>query len=229
MNDEGKKLKIKVCGTREAENIHAIQSLGVEMIGMIFYEKSPRYVASNVAIRSVLARSASMESKRSALIGVFVNAPIETIVATIIAYSLDGVQLHGQEDLTYIAALKETIAPRIKIFKAVGIDETFNFETLSLFEPSNNKPAPWIDLFVFDTKTPQHGGSGVKFDWSILDNYKGTIPFLLSGGISAEDAEAIKQLNTKQLYGVDLNSKFEITPALKDIEKLRRFVETLQK
>ncbi|MEY4904296.1 MAG: hypothetical protein RLZZ292_2111 [Bacteroidota bacterium] len=225
-------LKIKVCGTRDPENIRAIQALGVEMIGMIFYEKSARYVSSNLELRVATTLSPSFGGGRGEAwsgdtIGIFVNAPIETIASKVIDYQLNGVQLHGQEDVAYIIALKEKIAPSIKIFKAVGIDENFDFELLRAFE-CFFKDKTLVDLFVFDTKTPQHGGSGVKFDWTVLERYQGNIPFLLSGGIGAEDADAIQQLKLRQLYGVDLNSKFEIEPALKDIEKLKLFILALR-
>ena len=141
---------------------------------------------------------------------------------------MDAVQLHGSETPQYIADFSRELWLKLKlmanidveIIKAFSVDNDFDFETVKPYSES-------VKYFLFDTKSPQHGGAGIKFDWSILEKYDSEVPFLLAGGISENDTEVIKSLEINQLYGLDLNSKFEIEPALKDVEKLKTFLEKL--
>ena len=217
-------LKIKVCGMREAENIAAVGALPIHFLGFIFYEKSPRFVTN--AEQTLMSGIEDLTR-----VGVFVNADIDFVLSKIIDYELNAVQLHGTETPLYVHDLavfmwkKHKIQPlvEVEIIKAFSVDEHFNFNKTKDYEGL-------VNLFLFDTKNPQYGGAGVKFDWSILKKYTGETPFLLAGGITENDIEAIKnlELKNKNLYGLDLNSKFEIEPALKDVEKLRGFMEKLQ-
>ncbi len=206
-------MKIKVCGITNQTAI--IDSLGIDYIGHIFWEPSKRYVSpEQIALQPI-------NNKR---VGVFVDDSIETVIKVAKKLSLKGVQLHANEDAKYIQQLKVEL-PDTLIIKAVAIATTDDLFHLDRFDR-------WVDLFIFDTKGKLPGGNGTQFDWNILSNYKGTTPFLLSGGIGPGDINAIrnfkKQLNHPQFIGVDLNSKFEDSPGVKNVEKLTNFVSSLK-
>ncbi len=201
---------IKVCGMREPENIEAVSKLPIDYLGFIFYEKSPRFVSQRV-------RDAAIGQKK---VGVFVNADIDFVLSKVIDNQLDIAQLHGSEPPQYLADLKAR-KPNLTLWKAFSVDADFDFDQTLQYENL-------ADIFLFDTKTPQHGGAGVKFDWSLLEKYKGKTPFLLAGGITPDDTDVVKSLKIKQLAGLDLNSKFEISPAFKDVEKLRLFIQKIK-
>ncbi len=206
-------MKIKVCGITNQTAI--IDSLGIDYIGHIFWEPSKRYVSpEQIALQPI-------NNKR---VGVFVDDSIETVIKVAKKLSLKGVQLHANEDAKYIQQLKVEL-PDTLIIKAVAIATTDDLFHLDRFDR-------WVDLFIFDTKGKLPGGNGTQFDWNILSDYKGATPFLLSGGIGPEDIDAItnfkKQLNHPQFIGVDLNSKFEDSPGVKNVEKLTNFVSSLK-
>jgi phosphoribosylanthranilate isomerase len=205
---------IKVCGLRQKDNILKINTLQIDYFGLIFYEKSLRFVPDSVA--------AELLPLQLPFVGVFVNENIATIVSKAIQFGLAAVQLHGNEGIEFILSLKEIFLQKkltnIKIFKAFGISQNTDFQGFIQYENH-------CDLFIFDTKTPLHGGSGQQYDWSILSNYKGKTPFLLSGGISVSDAHRVRDFQHPQFAGVDLNSRFEISPALKDVTLLQTFIE----
>jgi len=206
-------MKVKVCGITNQTAI--IDSLGIDYIGHIFWEPSKRYVSpEQIALQPI-------NNKR---VGVFVDDSIETVIKVAKKLSLKGVQLHANEDAKYIQQLKVEL-PDTLIIKAVAIATTDDLFHLDRFDR-------WVDLFIFDTKGKLPGGNGTQFDWNILSNYKGTTPFLLSGGIGPVDINAIrnfkKQLNHPQFIGVDLNSKFEDSPGVKNVEKLTNFVSSLK-
>jgi phosphoribosylanthranilate isomerase len=206
-------MKVKVCGITNQTAI--IDSLGVDYIGHIFWEPSKRYVSpEQIALQPI-------NNKR---VGVFVDDSIETVIKVAKKLSLKGVQLHANEDAKYIQQLKVEL-PDTLIIKAVAIATTDDLFHLDRFDR-------WVDLFIFDSKGKLPGGNGTQFDWNILSNYKGTTPFLLSGGIGPGDINAIrnfkKQLNHPQFIGVDLNSKFEDSPGVKNVEKLTNFVSSLK-
>ncbi len=217
-------LKIKVCGMRNAANIAEVGALPIHFLGFIFYDKSPRYVMD--AIETL--RSCPEDLTR---VGVFVNADIDYVLDKIIEYELNAVQLHGSETPLYVHDLavlmwkKHKIQPNVEveIIKAFSVDEQFDFNKTKDYKGL-------VNYFLFDTKTPQYGGAGIKFDWSILNKYEGETPFLLAGGITEDDVEAVLQLEEEmpQLYGLDLNSKFEVEPGLKDVEKLCGFIDRLK-
>ena len=190
---------------RDSENMKAIADLDVDFMGMIFYPRSKRYVSEVPSFRP----------SRQKLIAVFVNAPITDVVKTVETYGCDGVQLHGGETPEYIRSLK-AVCNRL-IIKAFQIATTDDLHKTEQYETL-------CDYFLFDTATPSYGGSGESFDWSVLEAYHGKTPFLLSGGIGAESVEQIKQFSHPQCVGIDINSKFEVSPAVKDVEKLRKFV-----
>ena len=200
---------IKVCGMKYPENISDLNKLPVDFMGVIFYEKSSRYV-DGLNLEEIKIK----EGKE--LVGVFVNASEEYIMQMANRYNLDIIQLHGNESPEFCKKLNETIP----VIKAFSIAEASDFEQTKDYEGL-------CGYFLFDTKTPQHGGSGQKFDWQFLNEYKGNMPFLLSGGISVDDAEAIKQIKHLHFKGIDLNSRFEIKPGLKDINLLHQFLKAL--
>lgn len=197
---------VKVCGMRDAQNIRDVEKLGVDWIGMIFWSQSKRFVAE---VPSYLPK----HQKR---VGVFVDAPLEDIRQHISDYQLNIIQLHGQESPDYVKALKpHTTIKAFNIAKADDLVQTEQYEGIA-------------DYFLFDTKGLMVGGNGQKFDWSVLTTYHGKTPFLLSGGIGLDDAESIGSFHHPCCIGIDLNSRFEISPALKDIDKLRTFLEKIK-
>jgi phosphoribosylanthranilate isomerase len=206
-------MKIKVCGMKDPENMRVLSELPIDMIGLIFYEKSLRYVDERDAGR-INALSLTIPK-----VGVFVDASLDVILDKIEQFQLQLVQLHGKESTDFCRALRKKNIPVIKAFQ---IKTTEDLKPCSLYEDC-------CDYFLFDTSTPQYGGSGSKFDWKILSEYNGTTPFFLSGGIAPEDAGIIKQLDFPQLIAVDLNSRFEKAPGIKDINSIRRFLDIIKK
>ena len=200
---------VKVCGMRDAENICEVEALGIDLMGFIFWPKSSRYVSERPAYLPT-------NCKR---VGVFVDEDIETVKRIAEDYALDYIQLHGHESPEYCAQLKG-----LKLIKAFNIATTEDFKQT---EPYTGI----VDYFLFDTKGKSVGGNGEKFDWSVLSAYDGNTPFLLSGGIGPDDAEVLTShfspLTSKKCVGIDLNSRFEIAPGLKDINKLKDFLNAL--
>lgn len=199
-------MKLKVCGMRNAYNIQEISALPVDILGFIFYPKSKRYVGEEFAIDL---------PKHIQKAGVFVNEPIASVLKIQQKYSLDYLQIHGDESVDYCAELRSQTSAYI--VKAFQIGEVFNFETLKAYQAS-------VNYFLFDTQSSSYGGSGHKFNWDLLNDYNLKTPFFLSGGISVDDVESIKKLKHPLLFALDINSKFEIEPALKDVGKVREFV-----
>ncbi len=216
-------MKIKVCGMREPENIEALAVLPIDMIGFIFYKKSPRFVSDKLA-RWLSGKDNLLEGKER--VGVFVNAEVEDILNRVHDFQLDYVQLHGEESPEYCALLRtlwgSTSMRKARLIKAFRVDEGFDFRALSAYSAH-------CAYFLFDTKGKQYGGTGEQFNWELLDQYQGVTPFLLSGGIGLESVEAIRELKHPQLSGVDLNSRFELEPGNKDIYKIRQFLNELNK
>lgn len=196
---------IKVCGMREAENIRKVEALGIDLIGFIFWPKSSRYVSERPAYLPT-------NCKR---VGVFVDEDIEVVKKIAHDNALDYIQLHGHESTAYCAQLKG-----LKLIKAFNIATAEDFGQTMSYEK-------FVDYFLFDAKGKSVGGNGTKFEWSVLDNYHGPTPFILSGGIGPDDATSIRRFHHPQLAGIDLNSKFEDAPALKNIQKLKTFLEQL--
>lgn len=202
---------VKVCGMKIPENIEKVANLQPDFMGFIFYPKSPRYA------EPLNAEALNKLPKSIKKIGVFVNEELENILTIAYKYSLDGIQLHGVEVVNICSELRNA---GYLVLKAFPITDASNFIVTKKYEGT-------CDYFLFDTKTDAYGGSGLKFDWSILDAYKGETPFLLSGGISAEDAESILKINHPKMAGIDLNSKFELSPGVKNVKLLDSFFQQL--
>ena len=200
-------MKVKVCGMRDAENIRKVEALGINMMGYIFYPKSSRYVSNRPAYLP-------QKCKR---VGVFVDATIEDIRLHIVDYSLDIIQLHGHESTDFIRSLRSLCGDSITIIKAFNIATKEDLEATKPYEGL-------VDYFLFDTKGKSAGGNGEKFNWNVLSNYKDNTPFLLSGGIGPDDAGRVKVFQHPKCVGIDLNSRFEIEPGIKDITKLKTFL-----
>ena len=215
-------MRIKVCGLREPENILAVASLPVDWLGFIFYAKSPRAVKADLGEWLSKQEEALTGKKR---VGVFVNAEIEEVLNAVHDFQLDYVQLHGEESPEYcqlIRNLMETTSMRkAQLIKAFRVSEAFNFDSVYHY-------ASHCAFVLFDTMGKNHGGNGTQFNWELLNKYQGVTPFLLSGGIGPEDVEAVQAFRHPQLYGIDVNSKFETSPGVKDFEALKTFVESVK-
>lgn len=209
MND----LKIKVCGMREPKNIAGVAAGNPDFMGFIFYPKSKRFVGFE-ALPEV--QNAIPDSVRK--VGVFVNETVEQVLEICSTWNLDIIQLHGQETPAYCCRIQQL---DILVFKAFSIDEDFDFETLNDYQHCCN-------CFLFDTKGALPGGTGLKFNWQLLEKYKLQVPFLLSGGIGPDDLESIQNFSHPQLFGLDINSGFEIAPALKDVQKVQSFITEIR-
>jgi phosphoribosylanthranilate isomerase len=199
-------MKLKICGMKYPDNILEVGSLLPDYMGFIFWEKSARYFDG---ILPNLPRSIKKT-------GVFVNASQEDIVSKVNQYDLQAVQLHGHESVAFCQELKKTLAKSIEIIKVFSVDSTFDFDELKPFETV-------CDYFLFDTKGKLPGGNGTTFDWKVLEKYPSTKPFFLSGGIGIKEMDAANEILKTNLpvYAIDVNSKFEIEPGLKDIERLK--------
>lgn len=197
---------------REAANIAAVAALQPDYMGFIFYPASPRYIAP---VSAELIRYIPAGLKTT---GVFVNETPGLVLEKQHTHQLDALQLHGHETPAYCAALKESGA---EIIKAFGIAPGFDFNSLEAY-------LPVVDYFLFDTQSPAHGGSGKAFDWQVLAQYPWPKAYFLSGGIGPEHVEALKNLNDERLYALDLNSRFEQAPGLKDSHKLADFFKKIR-
>jgi len=232
---------VKVCGMREADNIRAVEALGADWIGMIFHPESPRFVQMVPTHAGIIPDRAGVQAdaapatagqprQRAKRVGVFVDDMAQNIITRVVNYELDFVQLHGHESPTLIRNLRRTlcaadgqgraIAPGLGFIKAISVASRDDVRQWEQY-------ADCVDYLLFDTRSPLPGGSGEQFDWSLLEAYDGPLPFLLSGGIGPGDAERVRQFRHPRLAGIDLNSRFETAPAVKDVELLRAFLAAL--
>ncbi len=211
---------------RDGKNISEVEALGVDYIGMIFWSGSPRNVTMVPTHAGIIPDRSSLSpltSHHSPLrVGVFVDEMPQSIITRVVNYQLDVVQMHGHESPTVIRNLRATLdpdfRPGIQFWKAVSIAST---DDLTACEQYFN----CVDAFVFDTRCDSVGGSGRQFDWQLLEAYHGPVPFLLSGGIGPDDAARVKAFHHPQCIGIDLNSRFETAPAVKDVDLLRSFLQ----
>ena len=207
------KLKIKVCGMRDPKNIAEVVKASPDFIGFVFYPKSKRF-AGVVPDPEVLKTVPAKVRK----VGVFVNEKPEVIRQIIKDWALDVVQLHGQETPEDCMLMKQS---GTIVFKAFSVDKLFDFSVLDAFCGS-------CDYFLFDTKGHLPGGTGQKFNWQLLENYRLEVPFFLSGGIVPDDVQPILEYSHPHLFGIDINSGFEISPALKNAETVKQFISRIK-
>ena len=203
-------MMIKVCGMRDPENIRAVEALGIDLMGFIFWPPSSRYVGEKPSYLPENCRR----------VGVFVDAALLDILAAVKDFHLDVVQLHGHETPDAITALKDRL-PAVRIVKSLAVTGPEDLAQAAAYEDV-------CDAFLFDTKGPLPGGNGRQFDWNVLRQYQGHLPFLLSGGIGPGDEPRIRAFDVPGCIGIDLNSRFETAPGRKDVEALRTFIETVR-
>lgn len=203
-------LKFKICGMKFPDNIAAVAALEPDYLGFIFYGESKRYVGpGGPELLQPLPENIIKT-------GVFVNASPAHIRSAISRHQLGAVQLHGQERPEDCLELR----PFATVIKAFGLDAGFDFSRLNAYRDA-------ADYFLFDTRSPGHGGSGTVFDWQLLQQYTLDIPYFLSGGIGPESVAALQALHDPRLYALDLNSRFELSPGLKDTALLAAFKKNM--
>ena len=204
------KIRIKICGMRDPENIILVAELQPDYLGFIFYPKSKRFVGDDFKIPNQLPKSI----KR---VGVFVNEATNRMLELATMHQLDVVQLHGNESVQQCAELKGNGLGVIKIFQMAS---DFEFSKINPYKKT-------VDYFLFDTKSESYGGTGKTFDWNLLNKYDQEIPFFLSGGLSVENIQGIKAMKEMNLHALDINSGVEISSGLKDNDKIKSLKELL--
>lgn len=203
--------KLKICGMKLPDNIQAVAMLKPDYLGFIFYRGSKRFIDG---LTPSFVRDLPSGIVKT---GVFVNEELNRVVELAILYGLNAVQLHGSEPVKYCIALKGLLADQgITLIKAFGLDEHFDFSQLKSYENV-------VDYFLFDTQTTGHGGSGKTFNWKLLEKYTLDKPYFLSGGIGTDHVGQLKEITDTRLYAIDINSRFETAPGLKDVDKLIEF------
>lgn len=208
-------IRLKVCGLKEPENIVMAAACGLDYMGFIFYRNSPRFVGDDFELPQIAPGIGK--------VGVFVNDTTDRILAKVIQYELTAVQLHGHEPVEQCQELR---SHNVQVIKAFPVANSIDHALLRDYRHA-------VDFYLFDTKghVNQFGGTGRKFDWTVLRTYLEAVPFFLSGGIGADDITEITQLQLPGLYAIDVNSAIEKAPGIKDIEQLKtirtRLNETL--
>lgn len=197
---------------RDSQNIKDLLSLRPDYMGFIFYEKSPRNAEEGLDTELLKSIPSSTEK-----VGVFVNASFDFIMERVSLFELDMIQLHGEESVDLVKQLK---VEGLEVVKVFGVNDEFDFAQIQPYKAH-------VDFFLFDTKSKQRGGTGVQFNWEKLKEYDQEVPFFLSGGISNENIAALDGLKCLNIYAIDVNSKYEIEPGLKDIEKIKELVNVI--
>lgn len=208
-------LKLKVCGLTKLDQIEELISLQINFLGFIFYEKSPRYVLNTLSLEEIKS------IKHTGKVGVFVNESIEQIIEISEKAKLNFIQLHGDETDDFVTELRNKLNVKIGIIKVFRIGT--DIQDLK-FKIQNLKSE--VDYFLFDTDSKSFGGTGKSFNWQILNELEITKPYFLSGGISEENIENIKLLK-QEPFALDINSKFELEPGNKNIDKIKEFKNLL--
>ena len=204
-------MRVKICGMRETQNIAEIAKLAPDYMGFIFHKNSPRFAGY------LVPDALNILSPATKRVGVFVNAQIDYILETTERYGLDLVQLHGAEPPEFCAALRK----KTGVIKAFGIGTADDFQNVEQYEGNS-------DYYIFDNKTSNHGGSGIKFNHSLLHKYTGCTPYLLSGGLATEDAILLLTFKDDRCIGFDINSRFETAPGIKNPLHIKIFMETIK-
>jgi len=220
------KPKIKVCGLTKLNQIQELIDLKVDFLGFIFYEKSPRYVLNHFDLEQI------SEFNHQRKVGVFVNETVEKIIEISEKAKLNFIQLHGDENEDFISELRQKLNPEIGIIKVIRVGSQkseVRSEIEKVFDSAKTDKLKQstINYLLFDTDSKAFGGTGKTFDWNILNDIEIPIPYFLSGGISLENVEDLKNINQKPI-ALDINSKFEIEPGNKDINKIIEFKTLLE-
>jgi phosphoribosylanthranilate isomerase len=210
-------MRIKVCGMTRLDQVRALDELGVEFAGLIFYPKSPRFI-KRFHLSAIDLKREKLQINR---VGVFVNETAEEILKTVDEWRLQMVQLHGDESPKFCEQISDHITT-IKAFR-LGADENIEWKIHPYRES--------VDMFLFDTVGVSYGGNGAQFDWSLLERAQIQKPYFLSGGIGPGDAERAMQfgVRNRDLFSLDVNSRFETSPGIKDMDLVRIFAETVKK
>ena len=211
-------LKLKVCGLTQLTQIQELISLNTNFLGFIFYEKSPRFVLNHLSLEEI------SEINHQGKVGVFVNETIEKISEISEKAKLNFIQLHGDEDEKFILQLRQILGNIIKIIKVIRIGNQ-SFDELQ--KTINQQPST-VNYLLFDTDSKAFGGTGKTFDWQILNEIEIPIPYFLSGGISLENIHQLSTINHQPL-ALDINSKFETEPGIKNLEKIKNFTQIVKK
>ncbi len=198
---------------RDPENILGVVAALPDFLGFIFYPKSKRFAGFEPSSEILEAIPDSIKKA-----GVFVDEIRERVLEIAASWKLNVVQLHGNETPEYCELIKNS---GMVVFKAFSVDEQFDFAGLTAYSKV-------CDYFLFDTKGQLPGGTGQKFNWKLLENYTGVVPFFLSGGIGPDDLQTIRNFEHLRWYGIDINSGFEIIPGLKDVDKVREFISGIR-
>ena len=201
---------IKVCGMRDAQNIREVESLGPDMMGFMCWSGSKRYVSDRPYYLPDVCS-----------VGVFVNPTADEVVQKVRELGLNRIQLHGAETPELCRAIHK--ATGLPIMKAVSIESQDDFSLCGAYDRADG-----VDMFLFDTKCSGWGGSGQEFDWSLLEGYDGSNPFILAGGIGPGAEERLVEIDHPKFRGIDLNSQFETEPGLKEISKLSVFINNIR-
>ena len=212
-------MKLKVCGLTKMDQIQELISLNVDFLGFIFYEKSPRFVLNHLSLVEI------SEINHQGKVGVFVNETVEKILEISEKSNLNFIQLHGDEDEEFIKRLRQSLSKNIKIIKVIRIGNDFEKFKNEISKISNLKSQ--ISNLLFDTDSKAFGGTGKTFDWQILNEIEIPIPYYLSGGISLENIHQLSTINQQPL-ALDINSKFETEPGIKNLEKIKTFKSLLK-
>lgn len=208
-------MKIKVCGIKDLEQLKELNTLGIDYTGMIFYPASPRSVLESLKAEEVKALKLPAQK-----VGVFVNDPVEEVLRQVSEFGLDVVQLHGDETPVFC----NQISDHVKLIKAFRIGET-----LTEIDRLVKEFEEVCDYYLFDKGSMGvYGGTGHKFDWNVLQDAEINKPFFLSGGIEYEDLEGLEKFHHPYFYGIDINSRFETSPGIKDIQLVKKFVQEVQ-
>ncbi|MBA3663965.1 MAG: phosphoribosylanthranilate isomerase [Bacteroidetes bacterium] len=203
-------MKIKICGLKDKTNLAQVTLLRPDYLGFIFHPLSPRYMAHTMF-------PADLESIPGTKTGVFVDSDFNEIDTQVKQYKLDAIQFHGNETPAFC---EQFSGKGQTLIKAFSIDEGFNFNTVRDFS--------FCDYFLFDTKGKYKGGNGTAFDWQLLSKYNQEKPFILSGGISDENIDEVLNLKGMNIHAIDLNSKVETSPGIKNIEKIKHIISKLK-
>jgi phosphoribosylanthranilate isomerase len=206
-----RKIKLKICGMRDAENIMQVAALSPDYMGFIFYPKSPRYVGEDFKIPALFPTNIIR-------VGVFVNESTEVMLRLTKLHKLNFLQLHGSESVQQCEELRNN---NIKIIKVLSIDEQTDLELTKLYSAA-------VDYMLFDTKGKFYGGNAETFRWQRLEQYDQDLPFFLSGGLTPENIKGLTALNNMNLHAIDVNSGAEILPGLKDVQKIGKIKDSLK-
>ena len=223
-------MKLKVCGLTKMDQIQELISLNTDFLGFIFYEKSPRFVLNHLSLEEI------SEINHQGKVGVFVNETIERIAEISEKAKLNFIQLHGDEDEEFVKKLRLSLSKNIKIIKVIRIGNDFEkfkneiskISNLTRGEAELSEAKSQISNLLFDTDSKAFGGTGKTFDWQILNEIEIPIPYFLSGGISLENIHQLSTINQQPL-ALDINSKFETEPGIKNLEKIKNFTQIVKK